>query len=354
MEFSNGGFLVTMTLARFLEGVSAVDADGEATSLPSILDAAKFLAESIPVPAELVHSVLHEGSKMVLGGGSKTFKTWTLLDLAVSVATGEPWMRFKTNKGRVLFLNFEIQPGFFQQRIAALVREKSINLPPDQFDLWNLRGHSASYQSIIPRIITRVKEAAYSLIILDPVYKLYGDTDENSAGAVARLMNAVEDLAVQTGAAVAFGAHYAKGNAAAKEAIDRISGSGVFARDPDSILNFTKHEEPDALTVEATLRNFKPIEPFVVRWQYPLMRRADDLDPAKLKNPKGRPPKHTADKILELLKGHEWHTGEWQKQSESEKGVPKSTFYELFEKAKSDPRLKQTQSGQWFYEPAAS
>jgi len=37
---------------------------------------------------------------------------------------------------------------------------------------------------------------------------------------------------VKTGAAVGFGAHYSKGNQAGKEAIDRVSGSGVFARDP--------------------------------------------------------------------------------------------------------------------------
>ena len=57
------------------------------------------------------------------------------------------------------------------------------------------------------------------------------------------MLNEIEALAVETGAAVAFGAHYSKGNQAGKEVIDRIGGSGVFARDPDSILNFTRHEE---------------------------------------------------------------------------------------------------------------
>jgi len=37
-------------------------------------------------------------------------------------------------------------------------------------------------------------------------------------------------------AASVFGAHFSKGNQAGKESIDRISGSGVFARDPDTIL----------------------------------------------------------------------------------------------------------------------
>src|SRR5438874_10896641 len=89
--------------AEYGIGEDIPDVDGP-TTLPPIVDAAVFLAEKIPVPREIVWGVLHQGSKIVLGGGSKTFKTWTLLDLAVSVAAGEPWLSFKTSKGRVCFL----------------------------------------------------------------------------------------------------------------------------------------------------------------------------------------------------------------------------------------------------------
>jgi putative DNA primase/helicase len=328
------------------------DDPAEAKPLPAIVDAASFIQEKIETPPELVAGVLHQGSKLAFGGGSKTFKTWTLLDLALAVATGEPWLSFKTVKGRVLFLNFEIQPAFFQQRIRAVADAKRIALAHGMIDLWNLRGQAAGYASIFPRIIERVKDGGYALIVLDPIYKCYGDVDENSAGAVAGLMNSIEGLTVETGAAVAFGAHYSKGNQAGKEAIDRISGSGVFARDPDSILNFTKHEVEDAFTVEATLRNFKPIAPFVVRFLFPLMRRADELDPAKLKKKQpGRKRIHTVEKILDCLAGQSLTTTAWQKRASSEMGIPKTQFYELLEEAKKLYGLKQTVEGQWLYEP---
>lgn len=283
------------------KALAELGSNGQADSLPPILDAAEFLTEKIILPHELIYGVLHQGSKMVLGGGSKTFKTWTLLDLGVAVATGEPWLSFKTAKGRVLFLNFEIQSGFFQQRLHAVAKEKGVTLTKGQIDVWNLRGHATGYNLLLPRIIERVKESGYALIVLDPIYKLYGQTDENSAGEVAQLLNAIEMLTVISRAAVAFGAHYSKGNQAGKEAIDRISGSGVFARDPDSILNFTRHKEKDAFTVESTLRNFKPVEPFVVRWQYPLMRLAPDLDPTALKKP-GPEKEHDLLKLLACIK----------------------------------------------------
>jgi len=38
---------------------------------------------------------------------------------------------------------------------------------------------------------------------LDPIYKLYGEADENSARDIAKLLNAVEGLAVRSGAAIA-------------------------------------------------------------------------------------------------------------------------------------------------------
>ena len=251
----------------------------------------------------LVDGLLHQGTKMVIGGGSKAFKTWLLMDLAVSITLGIPWMGFPCVKGRVLYVNLEIHEKFFQERLKVLAAARDVVFQPKSLDVWNLRGFSAPYHAIVPVMIERIKSEGYSANILDPIYKLYGKTDENSAGEVAQLLNTLETLCVQTRAATAFGAHYSKGNQAAKESIDRISGSGVFARDPDSIISFTKHEEDSCFVVEPVLRNLPPVQPFVVRWKYPLMLRDSDLDPGKLKLPggQGRKKEHDPLKILALI-----------------------------------------------------
>jgi predicted transcriptional regulator len=211
------------------------------------------------------------------------------------------WLGRRTAQGKVLFVNFEIQPHAWQRRISAVAEAKDVQIQPGAITLWNLRGHAADFRQLIPKIIERCRAEKFALIILDPIYKLYGGTDENAAGDVAALLNSLERLAVETGAAIAFGAHFAKGNASAKEAIDRISGSGVFARDPDSLLIFTKHETDDAFTVEPILRNFAPVAPFVVRWEFPLMRPDDDLDPAKLKQTGGRKKEHDPKELIALI-----------------------------------------------------
>ena len=296
--------------------------------LPALVVATEFLAMKIAPPPELIADILHQGSKLVFGGSSKSFKTWCLLALAISVATGSDWLGFSTSQGKVLFVNFEIQPHAWQKRIAAIARAMGITLTAGTIHLWNLRGHATSFKSLIPLIIERCRAENYALIVLDPIYKLYGGTDENAAGDVAALLNSLERLATETGAAIAFGAHFAKGNAAGKEAIDRISGSGVFARDPDSLLIFTKHEDAEAFVVEPILRNFAPVKPFAVRWAFPLMHRADDLDPAKLKQAGGRKPKHTPADLLALLPPEGLATADWQSAAEAT-GTSRRTYFRL-------------------------
>lgn len=319
----------------------------DAHPLPPIVDAAEFVALPIDPPRELVRGLLHQGSKLVLGGGSKSFKTWALLDLALSVAHGEPWLGFETERGPVLYLNFEIQPHPWQRRITAVADTKGITLKPGVIKLWNLRGHAADFQTLLPRVIAATKESGFALIVLDPIYKLYGRTDENKAGDVAALLNGMESLAVETGAAIAFGAHFSKGNQSQKEAIDRISGSGVFARDPDSILIFTRHEQADAFAVESILRNFSPVEPFAVRWQFPLFQRDGQLDPSKLKQAAGRKPEHSPEDLLKTLPESGLTTGDWRVAAD-EDGITERTFFRLRKSLEKAAKIiKSKANGRW-------
>ena len=46
---------------------------------------------------------------MILGAGSKSYKTFALLDLDLSIACGVPWLGMNTTQGKVLFVNFELK-----------------------------------------------------------------------------------------------------------------------------------------------------------------------------------------------------------------------------------------------------
>lgn len=297
--------------------------------LPEIICARNLLRQEIPLPDLLIDGILHKGTRLSLGGGSKTFKSWTLLSMALAVATGTPWLGKETLKSKVLILNFEIASVWMRYRVDTLCRKTGIYPEDGWLELWNLDGFVSDHNIIIPKVIARAKALGYGLIIIDPSYMLMGSGDENSASDVGLMMRSFKSVAVDTGAAVGFAAHFAKGNAAHKESIDRVSGSGVFARAPDTILTFTAHKEPNCYTVEATLRNLPQLEPFVVEWQFPMFNRKDDLNPSDLKTKPGRPPACKLEEIVALLKDQPLSSSAWQQMARAELGIAASTFYTM-------------------------
>ena len=136
--------------------------------------------------------------------------------------------------------------------------------------------------------------------------------------------------------------HFAKGNAAAKETIDRISGSGVFARDPDSLITFTKHEEEDAYTIEMVLRNLPPVKPFVVRWQWPLFRREESLDPAHLKTAATSPIKYTQKMVLQSLGNDRLTSAELEARCREDHGMSRGKFYELLKPLEEGEKIQKS------------
>jgi RecA-family ATPase len=270
------------------ESWTAWEAAHSNSDLPPILQGQSFMAHPEPEPPQLVEGVLHQGAKMVLGGPSKARKSWSLIDLLLSVATGTPWWGFPTRRGRALYLNFELPAFALQYRINRIAAAKQIS-DFSNFDIWNLRGHATDFSALIPKILGRIRDTGYSLILIDPIYKGLGARNENDAGDIASLLNEVEQLVSKSGAAAVFGAHFSKGNQAGKESIDRIGGSGVFARDPDVILTMTPHEEDDAHVIDLTLRALPPVKPFVVRWCDSIFITDRNADPAQLKAPQASP-----------------------------------------------------------------
>jgi RecA-family ATPase len=267
---------------------------------PPIQNQVELESAELHEPPVIVEGILNRQLSMVLGGGSKTFKSFTLLDLAISVANGVPFWGQKTTTGKVLYINFEIHDYFFRERINMICDKKGLKLPSENLMIWNLRGKAQALEAIAPKFIKLMANGNFSLVILDPIYKTLGNRDENAAGDINSLMNEMEEIAIKTGAAVVFAAHFSKGNQAAKSSIDRISGSGVFARSPDTILVMTEHEEDDCFTIESTVRNYLSPEPFVVQMDFPLFIRKGGADPKKLKGAGGR----KKDDLTPYIMGH--------------------------------------------------
>src|SRR5262245_8885658 len=126
-------------------------------------DAATEIAEAIITPHDVIHGVVHLGGKAAFGGGSKTRKTWLFIDIVLSVGTGNVCLVNRpTNKGKVLYGNFELPKGCVWKRVQASCDERQLTLDPGMLEVHHLRGRLRDWVTIEPQI----PRGEYSLIIL--------------------------------------------------------------------------------------------------------------------------------------------------------------------------------------------
>lgn len=227
---------------------------------------------------ELVHGVLRQGHKMIITGPSKSGKSMAMLELAVAIARGDYWLMHKCSRGRVLFINFEIDPASFKKRVHAYCLKRGIRLDPGMMEIWNLRGHLIEPKSFAENLIRYCRGKQFSAILLDPIYKMMEMQDENNAADISQMCNLFDKITMETDASIIFSHHFSKGSKYNTSAIDRASGSGVFARDPDAIVVFSlldwkpPEETPykTAIRVEMILREFASPQPMNFFFDYPL------------------------------------------------------------------------------------
>src|SRR5699024_10420642 len=130
---------------------------------------------------------------------------------------------------------------------------KALNLKGeniDNIDIWNLRGKSVPMDKLAPKLIRRAQKRDYIAVIIDPIYKVLTG-DENSADQMAHFTNQFDKVATELGSSVIYCHHHSKGSQGDKASMDRASGSGVFARDPDALIDLIDLETtPELLAQE--------------------------------------------------------------------------------------------------------
>ena len=262
--------------------------EGQADDLPKDVCLADVWDKMPPLKDELIPGILRVGHKMLLAGPSKAGKSFLLIDLAISIAEGADWIGMKCKQGKVVYVNLELDEASCFHRFADIYKKRGLE-PKNvgNITIWNLRGKSAPMNKLAPITIHRFKKSEYSAVIFDPIYKVITG-DENNATEMSLFCSFFDQIATEMGISVIYCHHHSKG-ASGKyaNAADRSSGSGVFARDPDAILDIRelktdglddkyRVDHPDAcgtLTgweVTGTLREFAPPAPRRVWFDYPI------------------------------------------------------------------------------------
>jgi RecA-family ATPase len=197
--------------------------------------------------APLIDGVLRQGHKMLIAGPSKAGKSFALIEMCIAIAEGRKWIGFNCTQGKVMYVNLELDRASCLHRFKDVY--EALNWKPNNLsniDIWNLRGKSVPMDKLAPKLIRRASKKNYIAIIIDPIYKVITG-DENSADQMAHFCNQFDKVCTELGCAVIYCHHHSKGGQGSKKSMDRASGSGVFARDPDALMDLIELELTDAL-----------------------------------------------------------------------------------------------------------
>lgn len=265
--------------------------EGLNDNLPDVESAEDWFNDPPELSPPLIKDVLRQGDKMLVSGPSKAGKSFGMLELAAAIAEGREWIGMPCTQGRVLYVNLELHDASCKHRIIDVY--KALGWEPHglkNLDTWGLRGQALPMDRLTPKLIRRCKDKHYIAIIIDPIYKVITG-DENSADQMAAFCNNFDKVCNQLGCSVIYCHHFSKSASEVSSnssAMNKASGSGVFARDPDAMLSFSqakiKNPDPDdkrtAWVVEGALREFKPFEPLKIWFDYPIHKVMDASDAA--------------------------------------------------------------------------
>lgn len=226
----------------------------------------------------LIDGVLRQGHKMLIAGPSKAGKSYALIELCCAIAEGKKWLEWNCTQGRVMYVNLELD------RASCLHRFKDVytalGITPNNLsniDIWNLRGRSVPMDKLAPKLIRRASKKNYIAIIIDPIYKVITG-DENSADQMAHFCNQFDKVCTELGCAVIYCHHHSKGAQGGKRSMDRASGSGVFARDPDALIDLVELElNDDILKQEKNKAICKVCEGWLYKYDKLYHASQDDL-----------------------------------------------------------------------------
>lgn len=201
---------------------------------------------------ELIHGVLRQGHKMLIAGPSKAGKSFALIELSIAIAEGSKWLGWQCEQGRVLYVNLELDRPSALHRFKDVYDAMGLQANNVQnIDVWNLRGKTVPMDKLAPKLIRRSLKKNYQAVIIDPIYKVLTG-DENSADQMAHFTNQFDKVATELGCSVIYCHHHSKGAQGGKKSMDRASGSGVFARDPDALIDLVELDLNDNLIKQRT------------------------------------------------------------------------------------------------------
>jgi hypothetical protein len=262
-------------LLAAIAAAPATDATPTPTEGGDAVDAATWLSEPDEPELPIVSGLFDHGDRVSIVGQSKARKSFFAMQLAVSISTGTPFLNIETTAARVLLVNGEIRPGAYRKRLRRMMTAMRIDGDALHGQLLVLNSCDATAAATWESVLAMAKGSKAEVVIVDPAYLLLGDEiDQMQAKENVQSMRAF----AAAGVTLVNVYHGTKGFIGDRQVIDRVAGSGVYARDASTMLSLCEHAtEPDHVVLAAVTRNHPPQDARTLVFQDGAFTVADDV-----------------------------------------------------------------------------
>ena len=245
-----------------------INENGHQNETFEFVDSSTIKEADIISPPEIVHGMLYGKSKMIIGGHSKSYKSWFATQLGLAIAYGKEFLGFSTEQTKVFYLNLELPDFVINKRLFDLRANLGI-IPKEgdgRFNLINARGIWNGLESLefLGRQIADECEAP-PVIVIDPIYKI-DCMDENSTVQMGELFKEIDHLINETQASVIMVHHFKKpsGNKMNESSMHQLCGSSIICRDMDTFVGISNKDDIN-FKAHFTLRGHPPHEDLEVK-----------------------------------------------------------------------------------------
>ena len=201
-----------------------------------------------PTDFWLIEDFWENGSVGIIGAPSKSFKSTFALNLACAVATGKPFDGRKVKQGAVLIIQGENNLSMERHKIYAVTGCETP--PPIYFVDDNIT------MGQVYCLENDIRELGIKLLIIDPMYLLFGSGDINRHQDIVERLEMLTRLSKNTGCAVMLIHHSRKLERGAKITTSDMYGSAFIEGWYESMI-LLQRKSNNSSTMTTYFRNHK-------------------------------------------------------------------------------------------------
>ena len=193
--------------------------------------------DAIPEPTWIIDGVLPEDGYILAYGKRSTKKSFTALDMGLSLAIGTPYHGHDVKRGRVVYFAGEGSRGS-PKRVRAWFKARKLNREDYARDFalvpFTPKWDTTQGRDLVRRVLSEIaKDGPISLIIIDTARRAMSG-DENAPTSVGQFIDGVSDIRREFACGCLILHHEGK------DPSKGARGGGPFEDDADTVLRFTE------------------------------------------------------------------------------------------------------------------